>query len=212
MSFEQALPVGQAIHRVAAYCFVDAKVPVLPLVGYATPFPSWSVWWTAADPLMVVPLRVPVNVMVKLPPELASDAVRFASLPVMFPVPLMSNGNAVHVVKAGANVLTMPMWAVVLAVPAAVPLDLSTTFKVSTPDAETLYWHPRPSVTVPSEAFQVPLRNVSDSSNVAVTVISLFMTRSHALLDATPPHAPPQAVKADPGFAVAVTVTLVPGT
>ena len=63
------------------------------------------------------------------------------------------------------------------------------------PDLKTLYWQPMPSVTLPSEAFQVPLRNVSDSSNVAMTVRSLSITRSHALLDATPAHAPPQAVK-----------------
>src|SRR5258708_1897536 len=43
----------------------------------------------------------------------------------------------------------MPMCAVVLPVPAAVPPVRSITLSVSTPEAETLYRHPMPSVTLP---------------------------------------------------------------
>ena len=50
-----------------------------------------------AEPVIVVPERVPVNVMLKFPPELLSDAVKLASLPLMLPVPLVSNGSAVQV-------------------------------------------------------------------------------------------------------------------
>jgi len=62
------------------------------------------------------------------------------------------------------------------------------------------------------EALQVLLTNVSDRSKVAVTVLSAFITRSQALLDGTPAHAPPQAVKVEPELAVAVIWMLVPGT
>ncbi len=83
------------------YCFVKVKFPVFPEVGYAVPLPSRSVWLMAADPVIVVPLRVPVNAILKFPLELASDTLRLASLPVMFPVPLVSNGSAVQVVYGG---------------------------------------------------------------------------------------------------------------
>src|SRR5260370_8206126 len=106
----------------------------------------------------------------------------------------------------------MPMCAVVLPVPAAVRPVRSITLSVSTPEAETLYRHPMPSVTLPSDAFQVPLTNVSDSSKVASTVVSAFITRSHGAVDAVLAHAPPQALNVEPGLAVAVTRTLLPGT
>ena len=108
--------------------------------------------------------------------------------------------------------VTMPMCAVVLPIPLMVPFKFSTTFNVITPDAEMAYRQPILSVTVPSEAFQVLLTNVSDRSKVAVTVLSAFITRSLGLLDGTPAHAPPQALKIEPELAVAVIWMLVPGT
>src|SRR2546426_11935086 len=104
----------------------------------------------------------------------------------------------------------MPICAVVLPVPLMVPFKFSTTFNVITPDAEMAYRQPILSVTVPRGALQVLLTNVSDRSKVAVTVLSEFITRSQGLLDGTPAHAPPQALKISPEMSVAVTWTLVP--